>query len=70
MSIPYFYQKLEMVVRIKKGESKASIDRKLKKLYAGKKGFPAYKYLGKIKIEEGPMEIQKRLRDEWSERSR
>ncbi len=59
-----------MVITIKEGESKTSIDRKLKKLYAGKKGFQAYKYLGKIKIDEEPMEIQKRLRDEWSERSR
>ncbi len=59
-----------MTIVIRKGESKKSIQAKMKKLKSQKKGFPAYKYLGKMKIDEDPLMIQKRLRDEWSERSR
>jgi hypothetical protein len=53
-----------MVIVIKKGESKKSIQNKLRKLKGGK-GFPASKFTGKIKIDEDPVAIQRRLRDEW-----
>jgi hypothetical protein len=54
-----------MVIVIKKGESKKSIQNKLKKLTKGKKGFPASKFTGKVKIHGDPVAIQRRLRDEW-----
>ena len=57
-----------MVVTIKKGDSKKTIERKLKSL-PEKKGFQAYKYLGKVKFEGDPVEIQRKMRDEWEERS-
>ena len=34
----------------------------------GAKGFPANKFLGKIKSERSPLEIQKELRNEWQSR--
>ena len=57
-----------MVITIKKGDSKKTIEKKLSKL-PKKKGFQAYKYLGKIKFDEDPVAIQRRLRDEWKKRS-
>jgi hypothetical protein len=62
-----------MTVVINKGESQISIDRKLRRLAITKKsikGFPAHKFLGKIKTEGDPLEIQKKLRDEWRAHSR
>jgi hypothetical protein len=53
-----------MVVVIKKGESKKSIQSKLRKLKSGK-GFPASKFTGKVKIKEDAVAIQRKLRDEW-----
>ena len=49
-----------MVITIKKGDSKKTIEKKLSKL-PQKKGFQAYKYLGKIKFDEDPIAIQRRL---------
>jgi hypothetical protein len=55
-----------MTVRIKKGESKKSIENKLRKLSKSKsKGFPARLFTGKIKIEGDAVAIQRKLRDEW-----
>lgn len=55
-----------MTVKIKKGESKKSIETKLKKLSKSKsKGFPAHLFTGKIKIDEDPVALQRKLRDEW-----
>jgi hypothetical protein len=54
-----------MTVVIKKGMSKSQIDARLKKLKGKDKGFPAHKFTGKLKVEESPLTIQKRLRDEW-----
>ncbi len=54
-----------MVVTIKKGESKKSIQKKLEKLKSTKKTFPAHLFTGKMKIDKDPLAIQKRLRDEW-----
>ena len=60
-----------MRIVIKEGDSKSSIEKKMRKLVTGKKkGFPAFQFLGKVKIDEDPLLIQKRLRDEWAERSR
>lgn len=55
-----------MTVKIKKGESKKSIESKLSKLAKTKrKGFPAHLFTGKIKIEGDALEIQKKMRKEW-----
>jgi hypothetical protein len=54
---------------IKKGDSKATIERKLKKFTKREKGFPAFKFLGKVKFEGDPVEIQRKMRNEWEERS-
>jgi len=55
-----------MVTVIKSGANKQMIAKRLETLYsAPKKGFDASKYCGILKIEEDPLTIQKRLRDEW-----
>jgi len=59
-----------MMVVIKKGESKESIQKKLNKLKGKGKKFPARKFLGILKIDEDPVKIQRRLRDEWKNRAR
>ena len=55
-----------MTVVIKKGMSKGQISARLKKLTSKDKGFPAHKFTGKLKINEDPLVLQKRLRDEWN----
>lgn len=57
---------MSIVAVVKKGTSKKNIDNKLKKLQK-KKGFPASKYSGSIKIDRDALQIQKELRDEWKE---
>ncbi len=55
-----------MVLVLKKGASKkeiAAIRKKLDKLPV--KGVDTKKYCGVIKLKEDPMEIQKKMRDEW-----
>jgi hypothetical protein len=51
--------------------NKDSDIQKLKKLLAKntatKKGFDAKKFCGLLKTDEHPLEIQKRLRDEWED---
>ncbi|MGB4775997.1 MAG: hypothetical protein WBP45_12540 [Daejeonella sp.] len=54
-----------MVTIIKKGTDIKEIDKVLSKLKSPKK-FDAYKYLGTVKLKTGPLEIQKKMRDEWS----
>ncbi|MBN8652126.1 MAG: hypothetical protein J0L67_11895 [Cytophagales bacterium] len=57
---------MKTVVKIKKGESKRSIESKLRKLNQKvKQGFPAHLFTGKIKFDGNPVEIQRNLRDEW-----
>ena len=58
-----------MVVTIKKGDSKKTIERKLKSL-PKKKGFDSYKYLGKVKVEGDGLTIQREMRNGWRERLR
>ena len=56
-----------MVVVIKKGDSIEKINKLLAKLQAkaAKKGVDTRKYCGTIKLKENPVEIQRKLRDEW-----
>jgi hypothetical protein len=53
-----------MVTVIKKGTSKISIKNLVKKTQK-KKGIDAKKYSGVLKLKEHPLDIQKKLRDEW-----
>lgn len=53
-----------MVITIKRSDSKKTIARKLKDL-PEKKGFEAFKYHGKIRVEGDRLEIQKQMRDGW-----
>ena len=56
-----------MVLVLKKGATKDEIAELEKQLYRGKTaaGFNAAKYNGVLKLQQDPMEIQKKLRDEW-----
>lgn len=68
-----------MVVKIKKGDSKEAIKKKLSRLpkkkakrvvnrkltNKKKPGFPAHLFTGKVKFEGDPVEIQRKMRDEW-----
>ena len=53
-----------MVTVIKKGISKTSIRHLVQKTQV-KKGLDAMKYSGVIKLKQHPLDIQKKLRDEW-----
>ena len=53
-----------MVTIIKKGLDKQNIQRILANLKT-KKGFNAYEYCGKVKLQKDPLAVQKALRDEW-----
>jgi hypothetical protein len=55
-----------MVITIKKSDSKKVIEKKLRNLQP--KGFDPYKYLGKVKVDEDALVIQKRLRNGWTKR--
>ena len=50
-------------IEITKSEQKKSYLKKLKNIKIA--GLDTNKYLGKISISEEPLQIQKRLRDEW-----
>jgi hypothetical protein len=53
-----------MVTIIKKGTSKTSIKHLVDKIQV-RKGIDAQKYCGVIKLKESPVDIQKKLRNEW-----
>lgn len=53
-----------MVTIIKKGTKKKELERALSNLATPKK-LNAHKYLGTVKLDEDPIQIQKRLRNEW-----
>lgn len=57
-----------MVTVIKKGATKEEIAEKLKILnqHTSKKGFEAHKFSGILKSDQDAVEIQRRLRDEWT----
>jgi hypothetical protein len=50
-------------------KTKRSLKKKVKDVQA-KAGFPAHKFLGKVKFAGDGLEIQRKLRDEWEERLR
>ena len=56
-----------MITVLKYGLKKEAIKRLLERLdqQADSKGIDAYKYCGVISIEEDPLDIQSKLRDEW-----
>jgi len=58
-----------MVVVIKRGMSKQRIKALLDKLRTAKrkkrKEVDVYKYVGVLKLEEDPVELQRKWRDEW-----
>ncbi|WP_154857585.1 MULTISPECIES: hypothetical protein [Cyclobacterium] len=53
-----------MVTIIKKGSDKKEVEKALSKIKRKKK-FDAYKYCGTLSLKEDPLEIQKKMRDEW-----
>jgi len=53
-----------MVTIIKKGADNKEIEEALSNLKSFKR-FNAYKHCGKIKLKADPLEIQKKLRNEW-----
>lgn len=57
-----------MVLVLNKNSKKSDLDNFLKKASEkkAKKGFDANKYCGKVKLKEHPLDIQKKIRDEWS----
>ncbi len=56
-----------MVTILKKGATKKNITKLLEKLMKEFKpsGIDVYEYLGKIKLKDDPIAIQKELRNEW-----
>jgi hypothetical protein len=56
-----------MVLVLKKGASNEEIEEIEKKLYNDEAaaGFNAKKYNGVLKLDEDPLTIQNRMRDEW-----
>ncbi|MGB3774366.1 MAG: hypothetical protein WA951_03845 [Leeuwenhoekiella sp.] len=53
-----------MVTVIKKGSDKKEIEKALSNMKSERK-FNAYKYCGTVKLKDDPLEIQKKMRDEW-----
>ena len=53
-----------MVMIIKNGDNVNDIKTKIQNLESNKK-FNAYKHLNSMVLHESPLDIQKRLRDEW-----
>lgn len=53
-----------MVTIVKKGSDKKEAAKQLKKALKTK-GVDTRKYCGVIKLVEDPLEIQKKMRDEW-----
>ncbi|MDH5400290.1 MAG: hypothetical protein OEX02_19205 [Cyclobacteriaceae bacterium] len=54
----------KMVTVIKKGGSKKQLKDQIEKALKTK-GVDTHKFCGVIKLKEDPLEIQKRMRDEW-----
>ena len=53
-----------MVLILKKGESKEKFQKFLENK-TRHKGFDGHAFLGKIKLKQNPVAIQKKMRDEW-----
>ena len=56
-----------MVMVLRRGSDKQAIENLSEKLRKrdSQKGLDAFKYGGSLSIDEGGLELQKRLRDEW-----
>jgi hypothetical protein len=54
-----------MTIILKKGTSREEIDAQIKVAQSAKPKHNFKKYVGVLKLKEDPMEIQKRMRDEW-----
>ena len=55
-----------MVSIVKYGSQKGKLQNLLKRLYkSSSKGIDTKKYSGKIHLKEDPLQVQKKLRDEW-----
>lgn len=56
-----------MTLTLKRGADKKTIRKLVKKLFSEKKKnkIDIQKYCGAISLKEDPMQIQKRMRDEW-----
>ncbi|QKJ31745.1 hypothetical protein HQ865_18885 [Mucilaginibacter mali] len=57
-----------MVIEIKKGDSPEKIDKELKKILdkaAAEKKQHLEKFFGILKLDEDPVTLQRRWRDEW-----
>ena len=57
IKISIFGEREVMVITINKGDSKKAIVKKLKNL-PEQRGFKAYKFLGKVKIDEDALQMQ------------
>ncbi len=53
-----------MILVLKKGTTKKEMD-KISAKFQVAKGVDTKKYCGVIKLSEDPLEIQKKMRDEW-----
>lgn len=54
-----------MTIILKKGTSREEIDAQVKAAQSTKPKRDFKKYVGALKLKEAPLEIQKRMRDEW-----
>ena len=54
-----------MVVILKKGSALSVIQNLIESLKKRHKGFNAHKFCGAIKLKENPIDIQKKMRNEW-----
>jgi IS1 family transposase len=59
------FNKEFMVMVIKEGSDRNTILKLWERLKKSNKGFSAKSYCGVIKLKSHPLEIQKKLRDEW-----
>lgn len=56
-----------MVITIRQGDSKKNILKILEQISKkSTKGIDIKKFVGKVKIQKNPLQIQKNLRDEWN----
>lgn len=63
----YKLQEIELMVTIiKKGMKKKEIHSLISDKKKRKKGIDLKKYCGKVKLQEGPLMIQRKYRDEWN----
>jgi hypothetical protein len=54
-----------MIVYLKEKPTQTELERIFKSIGKGGKGFNTRKYAGKVKAKKDPVQIQRKLRDEW-----